>query len=300
MSPTRDLLLLSVCLLAAAASLPTASAQTRRLRVAAHDSEEPSKALQQQAGARVRRQHLEEFRRVRRVRAVRRMRAAPASCYHPHSALFPPHSSLPASPSPFPSPSPRQPAGCALQRMTPKSLLKRFSNKLVLVFGDSISKNFAGSPAGCALQRMTPKSLLKRFSNKLVLVFGDSISKNFAGSVACVLYAASPGTIQNFRIANGNTKAYGVRVPHFRTRFASVFSNWLNHASGLGGSMNRVDLDQIDPQITDLLPLADIVVFQIALLPSFSSPSSPSPSPPSPFPAPAVPIPFIISPSPIV
>ncbi|CAI5993179.1 unnamed protein product [Closterium sp. NIES-64] len=154
------------------------------------------------------------------------------------------------------------PAGCALQRMTPKSLLKRFSNKLVLVFGDSISKNFAGSPAGCALQRMTPKSLLKRFSNKLVLVFGDSISKNFAGSVACVLYAASPGTIQNFRIANGNTKAYGVRVPHFRTRSASVFSNWLNHASGLGGSMNRVDLDQIDPQITDLLPLADIVVFQ--------------------------------------
>ncbi|CAI7895827.1 unnamed protein product, partial [Closterium sp. NIES-54] len=114
----------------------------------------------------------------------------------------------------------------------------------------------------CALQRMTPKSLLKRFSDKLVLVFGDSISKNFAGSVACVLYAASPGTIQNFRIANGNTKAYGVRVPHFRTRFASVFSNWLNHASGLGGSMNRVDLDQIDPQITDLLPLADIVVFQ--------------------------------------
>ncbi|CAI5491652.1 unnamed protein product [Closterium sp. Naga37s-1] len=197
----------------------------RRLRVAAHDSEEPSKALQQQAGARVRRQHLEEFRRVRRVRAVRRMRAAPASCYHPHSALFPPHSSLPASPSPFPSPSPRQ-------------------------------------PAGCALQRMTQKSLLKRFSNKLVLVFGDSISKNFAGSVACVLYAASPGTIQNFRIANGNTKAYGVRVPSTNTRFASVFSNWLNQASGLGGSMNRVDLDKIDPQITDLLPLADIVVFQ--------------------------------------
>ncbi|CAI5946628.1 unnamed protein product [Closterium sp. NIES-65] len=117
-------------------------------------------------------------------------------------------------------------------------------------------------PAGCALQRMTPKRLLTRFRNKLVLVFGDSVSKNFAGSVACVLHAASPGTIQNFRIANGNTKAYGVRVPSTNTRFASVFSNWLNQASGLGGSMNRVDLDKIDPQITDLLPLADIVVFQ--------------------------------------
>ncbi|CAI5478829.1 unnamed protein product [Closterium sp. Yama58-4] len=143
---------------------------------------------------------------------------------------------------------------------------------------------------------MTPKRLLVRFRNKLVLVFGDSVSKNFAGSVACVLHAASPGTIQDFRVANGNTKAYGVRnspniypppilvpspkpplpppplpislagnpiqVPSTNTRFASVFSNWLNQASGLGGNMNRVDLDKIDRQITDLLPLADIVVFQ--------------------------------------
>ncbi|CAI7924644.1 unnamed protein product, partial [Closterium sp. NIES-53] len=142
-------------------------------------------------------------------------------------------------------------------------------------------------PAGCALQRMTPKRLLTGFRNKLVLVFGDSVSKNFAGSVACVLHSASPGTIQNFRVANGNTKAYGVRVPHFNTRFASVFSNWLNQASGLGGSMNRVDLDKIDPQITDLLPLADIVVFQVRMHTVFcpATPISPLPSLPFPFPA---------------
>ncbi|GJP61755.1 hypothetical protein CLOP_g18892 [Closterium sp. NIES-67] len=117
-------------------------------------------------------------------------------------------------------------------------------------------------PSGCTVQRMTPKRLLTRLRNKLVLVFGDSVSKNFAGSVACVLHAASPSSIQDFRVASGNTKAYGVKVPRFNARFASVFSNWLNQASGLGGSMNRVDLDKIDPQITDLLPLADIVVFQ--------------------------------------
>lgn len=117
-------------------------------------------------------------------------------------------------------------------------------------------------PKGCRTQRLTPKRLLAQFRNKLVIVFGDSVSKNFAASVSCVLHAAAPKGIRDYRVERKGTMAYGVQIPRYNIRFVSVFSNWLTKATSLGGSQNRIDLDQIDPEIVNLLPLADIVVFQ--------------------------------------
>ncbi|CAI7822515.1 unnamed protein product [Closterium sp. NIES-53] len=167
-------------------------------------------------------------------------------------------------------------------------------------------------PIGCAIQRLTPARLVQQFKNKLVVVLGDSVSKNLADSIKCTLHAATPRSIKTFRLASGKTELAGTWIPRYNVRFVSVFSTHLNNATSLAGQPNtqdikamwqqpeslesvggrsadkngtaegiarsadmverietmanqqsqRIDLDQLDPRVVDLLPLADIVIFQ--------------------------------------
>ncbi|CAI5474885.1 unnamed protein product [Closterium sp. Yama58-4] len=127
------------------------------------------------------------------------------------------------------------------------------------------------------------------FRGKLVLVFGDSLSKNFAASLQCMLHAADSTAARSYRLAQKKTTEWGVEVlqhpstislsmwcgvrpgvsaqfPTYKIRFVSVFSNWLNNATTLpdknGIEQHRIDLDGLDQRIKDLLPIADIVIFQ--------------------------------------
>ncbi|GJP41835.1 hypothetical protein CLOM_g1472 [Closterium sp. NIES-68] len=155
-------------------------------------------------------------------------------------------------------------------------------------------------PFTCTTSRLTPLRLLRALRNKLVLVLGDSVSKNLAASIACVLHAAASdpsaaadsaaaesaaasgagstagtgtGTaavttsafaVQPFTIRRGSSAAEGIQLPSHGIRFASVFSKWLLAGRQMPTRklQYRIDLDKIDQQVVDLLPLADIVVFQ--------------------------------------
>ncbi|CAI7787311.1 unnamed protein product [Closterium sp. NIES-53] len=158
-------------------------------------------------------------------------------------------------------------------------------------------------PYSCRISRLTPLRLLHALRNKLVLVFGDSVSKNLASSIACFLHAAAAAaadgapaaaasdpaatgnsvaaaaagkagnsvTVQPFTIQRGSSTAEGIQLPSHGVRFASVFSKWLLTGAQLPTPklQYRIDLDQVDPQVVDLLPLADIVVFQVRPLSQF-------------------------------
>ncbi|CAI5457718.1 unnamed protein product [Closterium sp. Yama58-4] len=168
-------------------------------------------------------------------------------------------------------------------------------------------------PIGCTVQRLTPTRLVRQFKNKLVVVLGDSVSKNLADSIKCTLHAATPRSIKTFRLASGKTELAGTWIPRYNIRFVSVFSTHLNNATTLEGQPNaqdikalwqqpdstestggrgtdtngtaegiarsaadrverietmanqqsqRIHLDQLDPRVVDLLPVADIVIFQ--------------------------------------
>ncbi|CAI5491581.1 unnamed protein product, partial [Closterium sp. Naga37s-1] len=121
-------------------------------------------------------------------------------------------------------------------------------------------------PRGCSVKRVSPHSLAEMFRGKLVLVFGDSLSKNFAASLQCMLHAADSTAARSYRLAQKKTAEWGVEFPTYKIRFVSVFSNWLNNATSLpdknGIEQHRIDLDGLDQRIKDLLPIADIVIFQ--------------------------------------
>ncbi|CAI7811350.1 unnamed protein product [Closterium sp. NIES-53] len=153
------------------------------------------------------------------------------------------------------------------------------------------------------ISHLTPLRLLHALRNKLVLVFGDSVSKNLASSIACFLHAAAAAAadgapaaaasdpaatgnsvagaaagkagnrvrVQPFTIQRGSSTAEGIQLPSHGVRFASVFSKWLLTGAQLPTPklQYRIDLDQVDPQVVDLLPLADIVVFQVRPLSQF-------------------------------
>ncbi|CAI5505510.1 unnamed protein product [Closterium sp. Naga37s-1] len=109
-------------------------------------------------------------------------------------------------------------------------------------------------------------SLAELFRGKLVVVFGDSLSKNFAASLQCMLYVADSAAAKSYRLAQNKTAEWGVEFPSYKIRFVSVFSNWLNNATSLpdknGVEQHRIDLDGLDQRIKDVLPIADIVIFQ--------------------------------------
>ncbi|CAI5535952.1 unnamed protein product [Closterium sp. Naga37s-1] len=156
-------------------------------------------------------------------------------------------------------------------------------------------------PWGCRVVQLTPQRLLNLFRNKTVVVFGDSVSKDLSTSLRCMLHAASPN-FSRFKLAGGETRVWGEKVEPQNIRIVSLFSSHLNDigfipdasqppsaaaaaagvdaaAAGAGGvgangagagrgvaqaqqQARRVFLDQIDPKIKDLLPKADIVIFQ--------------------------------------
>ncbi|GJP68879.1 hypothetical protein CLOP_g2668 [Closterium sp. NIES-67] len=124
-------------------------------------------------------------------------------------------------------------------------------------------------PHTCRTRRMTPKLLRNQLRDKLVLVFGDSVAKNFATSVMCVLHSSSPNLSEPLRFENrGSVVAHGMQIPRYNIRVASVTSNFLTNATDLPLSSSspvggyRVNLDQLQDDILNLLPSADLVVFQ--------------------------------------
>ncbi|CAI7795824.1 unnamed protein product [Closterium sp. NIES-54] len=131
---------------------------------------------------------------------------------------------------------------------------------------DMSFQKFRWQPRGCSVKRVSPHSLAEMFRGKLVLVFGDSLSKNFAASLQCMLHAADSTAARSYRLAQKKTAEWGVEFPTYKIRFVSVFSNWLNNATSLpdknGIEQHRIDLDGLDQRIKDLLPIADIVIFQ--------------------------------------
>ncbi|CAI5972938.1 unnamed protein product [Closterium sp. NIES-64] len=131
---------------------------------------------------------------------------------------------------------------------------------------DMSFQKFRWQPKGCSVKRVSPRSLAELLRGKLVVVFGDSLSKNFAASLQCMLYAADSAAAKAYRLAQNKTAEWGVEFPTYKIRFVSVFSNWLNNASSLpdknGIEQHRIDLDGLDQRIKDVLPIADIVIFQ--------------------------------------
>ncbi|GJP39632.1 hypothetical protein CLOM_g23981 [Closterium sp. NIES-68] len=130
---------------------------------------------------------------------------------------------------------------------------------------DMSFQKYRWQPRTCSVKRLSPRGLAELFRGKLVLVFGDSLSKNFAASLQCVLHAADP-TVKAYRLAQKKTAEWGVEFPAYGLRLVSMFSNWLNNATALpdrnGIEQHRIDLDGLDQRIKDLLPIADVVIFQ--------------------------------------
>ncbi|CAI7895831.1 unnamed protein product [Closterium sp. NIES-54] len=115
---------------------------------------------------------------------------------------------------------------------------------------------------------MTPKLLRDQLRDKFVLVIGDSVAKNFAASVMCVLHSSSWNQTERFQFENRGSVAHGMQIPRYNIRVASVTSNFLSNATALPSTSSspyfgsRVNLDQIQDDILNLMPAADLVVFQ--------------------------------------
>ncbi|CAI5527641.1 unnamed protein product [Closterium sp. Naga37s-1] len=117
---------------------------------------------------------------------------------------------------------------------------------------------------------MTPKLLRNQLRDKFVLVIGDSVAKNFAASVMCVLHSSSWNQTERFQFENRGSVAHGMQIPRYNIRVASVTSNFLSNATALPSTSStpspyfgsRVNLDQLQDDILNLMPLADLVVFE--------------------------------------
>lgn len=128
---------------------------------------------------------------------------------------------------------------------------------------DTAYQKWRWVPAGCIPKRVSPLALSKAFQNKVVVLAGDSPSKNLATSISCLLHQGRAKMINSPVVVDGKVFP-GARIPKFNIQFVSIFSSHINLRIAIPDSPRegRIDLDKFDTSVVSLLKIADIFIFQ--------------------------------------
>ncbi|CAI5978495.1 unnamed protein product [Closterium sp. NIES-64] len=160
-------------------------------------------------------------------------------------------------------------------RLTPARLVQQFKNKLVVVLGDSVSKNLADS-IKCTLHAANPRSIktfrlasgktelagtwIPRYNIRFVSVFSTHLNNATSlegqpNAQDIKALSQQPESLESVggRSTDRNGTAEGIARSANTVERIETMANQQSQ---------RIDLDQLDPRVVDLLPLADIIIFQ--------------------------------------